>query len=529
LKAPIRNAGKRQRCPRCQFAIDVPVKSRRTDFEEYAFHDNSVPTPDMEPEIAFECSVCRTRMTAPKDQIGQKKNCPDCRTPVTVPAKLPPRNRKNSVPLDAYAVCEDFDPAAPPAPQQEYIAVHCGRCGTLMQIAADRVGSEVMCPDCKSATAVNAPRLRPKRDASITTESYEVSEESGKPPLASVANQEHVGFACQCGTRLHALVLEAGQQRICPDCGRSVTVPSPSRRRPKRDPTKEIAGQYDTQAEMSADRQASTTYQPPIWFSDRFKKMLDERGRLRPTPKPPRLPLISGVFDFPWRRGCLEKWVWMSVGAMLIAEMGLLGWSLGKGIGLGAGIGAAGPAVLSMLLQLLAGCLAVCWAGVFLINLLSILGDTAAGADEVGHWPEAVAFVDWAGSTFFVINSLVFSVLAGQGLGWLLAKAELPGIYAMVGVPIVLFPFLLLSTLEANSPLLPVSKAVCGSLLRNWRAWAGFYLETILLLAVIGASAIAAILLGNLFLAIPVLAVTMVASLMIYFRLLGRLAWCCSR
>ena len=30
-------------------------------------------------------------------------------------------------------------------------------------------------------------------------------------------------------------------------------------------------------------------------------------------------------------------------------------------------------------------------------------------------------------------------------------------------------------------------------------------------------------------LAIPLLAVTLVASSMIYFRLLGRLAWCCSR
>ena len=99
----------------------------------------------------------------------------------------------------------------------------------------------------------------------------------------------------------------------------------------------------------------------------------------------------------------------------------------------------------------------------------------------------------------------------------------------MVGVPIVLFPWLLLSMLEANSPLVPISKAVCGSLLRKWRTWLAFYMETIPLLLSIGASAIAAMLLGSLPLAIPVLAMTMVAVLMIYFRLLGRLAWCCSR
>ena len=395
--------------------------------------------------------------------------------------------------------------------------------------APDRVGSEVTCPDCKKTKVVDAPRLRGKRDASTTTESYEVCEESGQSPPGSAAHQEHVGFACRCGTRLHALASEAGEERSCPDCGRTVVVPPPRRKRPRPDPTKEIDGQYDTQAETTAERQAPAAYQPPMWFSDRFKKMLDERGRLLPKPRPPRWPLVSGVFTFPWRRGSLEKWVWLSVGAMLIAEMEFLGWSMGSRIGPGAGIAAAGPAVLSMLFQVLAGTLAVCWAGVFFINLLTILGDTSAGADEVGQWPEAAAFVDWAGSTFFVINSLALSVLAGKGLGWLLDQVRLPGGYAMVGVPVVLFPWLLLSMLEANSPLVPISKAVCGSLLRKWRAWLGFYMETIPLLLAIGASAIAAMLLGSLLLAIPVLAMATVASLMIYFRLLGRLAWCCSR
>ena len=39
----------------------------------------------------------------------------------------------------------------------------------------------------------------------------------------------------------------------------------------------------------------------------------------------------------------------------------------------------------------------------------------------------------------------------------------------------------------------------------------------------------AALVRGNPLLAIPPVALTMVASLMIYFRLLGRLAWCCLR
>ena len=51
------------------------------------------------------------------------------------------------------------------------------------------------------------------------------------------------------------------------------------------------------------------------------------------------------------------------------------------------------------------------------INLLTILGDTAAGADDVGYWPNSGGFLDWAGSTFFVINSLALSGLAGMRRG----------------------------------------------------------------------------------------------------------------
>jgi DNA-directed RNA polymerase subunit RPC12/RpoP len=513
LKAPAKHAGRRQRCPLCQWAIRVPRESWRTDFEEYTFRDNAAPAADAKPEIAFDCPVCHTRMTAPQEQAGRQVACPDCRTPVTVPAKFAPRIHHQPAPQEAYALCQDYDPASSPAPQPQYIPLFCGRCGTLMQVTLDRIGSEVTCPDCSAVKLVEAPWLRGKRRTPTTTESYEVCEEAGQPPPESVAHQEHVGFACLCGTRLHALAAEAGQPLICPVCGRSVTVPPPRRKQPKPDPAKEIDGQYDTVAGKAVDR-------PPVWFVGRFSAMLDEHGRMPPDRPPPRWPLLSGVFTFPWRHGAWARWLSLAVGAMLIAAVGLFGWGL---LQMGGYF-----AIPGMIFLLLAVCLAWCWTGVLFINLLTILSDTAAGADDVGQWPNPAAFVDWAGSTFFVFNSLALSVSAGAGLAWLLERAALPGRFALLGMPVVLFPLVLLCMLEMNSPFVPLSTAVCRSLLRNWRAWIGFYLETTLLLAASGGIAVAALLPGNPPLAIPVLAVTLVTSSMIYFRLLGRLAWCCS-
>ena len=529
LKVPADYAGQRRRCPVCQWALQVPRENRRTNFEEYTFHDNSAPAVESGPEIAFECPVCHTRMTAPKDQIGQQVACPDCRTPMTVPVKSALRGRTQPAPQEAYAVCEECDPESPPTSQPEYMAVFCGRCGTLMQVTPDQVGTEVTCPDCSVTKVVQAARRHAKPAISPTTEaSYEVHEEGGQPPPGSVAYQEHVGFACQCGTRLHALVAEVGRQLTCPACGRSVTVPPAKRKRPKPDPTKEVEGQYDTAANTANEPPSPAVHRPPMWYAGRFSRALDEQGRLPPAPLPPRWPLVSGVFTFPWRRGACGKWLSLSVAAMLIGGMGLFGWNLGRGIEAGAGLGAVGPAVLSMLFRVLATVLGAAWAGVLFINLLTILGDTAAGADDVGYWPNGFAFLDWAGNTFFVTNSLAVGVLAGKGLGCLLDRAELPGVFAMVGTPVVLFPLVLLSMLEANSPFVPLSKAVCRSLVRNWRAWIGFYLETVLLLAVTVGIAIAAMLPGSYLVGIPVLALTLVAALMIYFRLLGRLASCCS-
>jgi DNA-directed RNA polymerase subunit M/transcription elongation factor TFIIS len=482
----------------------------------------------MAPEIAFACPLCHTRMTAPQEQVGQQIACPDCRTPVTVPPKPEPRRRKQPLPPEAYALCEDYDPASPPIPRVAYIPVVCGLCGTLMQVTPDRVGSTVTCPDCGTPTVVPPPRPGGNRETCPTTESYEVREEIGQPPPESVACQEHVGFACPCGTRLHALAAEAGHALICPDCGRPVTVPSPAHKRPKPDPTKEISGPYDTRARTADEPRSPAFHRPQVRFAGRFSQMLDEHGRLPPSRPPPRWPLVSGVFTFPWRHGTWAKWFWLSAGAMPIACMGQLGWYMARDIVAGGGLGAIGSAILSPILVATAVCLALGWTGVFAINLLTILADTAAGADDVETWPDPSAFLDWAGSTFFVINSLALSVAAGNGLDWLLSQLELPGGYAMVGMPVVLFPLVLLSMLEVNSPFVPLSKTVCRSLLRNCRAWIGFYLETSLLLAATGGIVIAALLPGSLLLAIPLVALTMVASLMIYFRLLGRLAWCCS-
>ena len=157
---------------------------------------------------------------------------------------------------------------------------------------------------------------------------------------------------------------------------------------------------------------------------------------------------------------------------------------------------------------------------------MAIVRDTAEGNRRVESWLDGV-FLDWIGDSLYVINALVLSAL--PGLGVLLLAGPL-GPWGALAVPLsmlALFPVLLLSMFETDSPLVPVSPLVWRSMLDAWWAWAAFYIETAVLCLGVGwllRQSVAALrwwaLVPDAFL--------IVTAMMIYFRLLGRLGHCCA-
>ena len=154
--------------------------------------------------------------------------------------------------------------------------------------------------------------------------------------------------------------------------------------------------------------------------------------------------------------------------------------------------------------------------------------ETTAGNDRMENWPNIGLFLDWVGELWFIINTVTIGVLLGLGLDWLL-----PGLLgtreATVAVMIyVTFPVFLLCALETNSPFVPVSAAVLASLGRQLLAWLVFYFQSGCLLAAAGAMVWYLLLPLDRRLGIPLAALLASAVVMIYFRLLGRLAFYCS-
>ncbi len=235
--------------------------------------------------------------------------------------------------------------------------------------------------------------------------------------------------------------------------------------------------------------------------------------------------LFPGVFSFPWYRSVWPYWLLLWV--LALPPIVLFAAAIGDLVPLG-------------LLLPLALIQAVLWYLGASAVFLTILRDTAAGNDEIYDWPSA-HWLDWIADAFYLLESLVVCAVADLGLAWLLS-ADLPGkAFLMLGCPAVLFPLTLLTMLENESPLLPVSLPVWRTLITRPGAWALFYLESLVLLVATGVVATVTEIAGEprgvvgfpfdggFWWAISIGPLVLVAVLLIYFRLLGRLAWYCGQ
>jgi hypothetical protein len=154
---------------------------------------------------------------------------------------------------------------------------------------------------------------------------------------------------------------------------------------------------------------------------------------------------------------------------------------------------------------------------------LALLETTAAGLDRIEAWPDP-QWKEWMAQMLYLgwIGAIPFAVSYG-----LAVLAGLAGARVELALPVfffVLYPISLLSALEANSIWAPLTLPIVTSLFRWFWCWLVFYPLTALIAAGLVAAFVSAVESGYdslLLLLGPLVA----ASILIYFRLLGRLAW----
>lgn len=344
----------------------------------------------------------------------------------------------------------------------------------------------------------------------------------------------------RCHARLKTPASHAGHRLPCPMCGQEIEVGGHALPPPLRDSQVVVAPPADADEYAIQETTYDVQEPPPVERYEATAPVEDEYGQaaaqtpsgaasrgerthglgvILPSerPKLPRWPMINGVLSFFFQTGAIVCWSGFSVLAVVVLVIFNIAAQA-------AGVGLFGP-VAAFLMGLIG--LAVSVIGLISITgfLMAILQDSAAGNKVVVQWPGAV-FIDWVGGAIYFLVSLVIPL----GLMYVLAL-PFGGILAQAWiVPIgwwLLFPVVMLSTLEMQSPLTPVSPIVLQSFVKCGGAWALFYLETGGMGLIVGSVTGVILLLAPNLAGFTILAGVLVAAAMLYFRLLGRLAWIC--
>jgi hypothetical protein len=254
------------------------------------------------------------------------------------------------------------------------------------------------------------------------------------------------------------------------------------------------------------------------------KPRVGERAR----PVPPRRPFVTGIIRFPFYQESLACWLMLSVTFGLAVPLLVVAVRSFSGIlsagGLGAGLSVAATAMLT---AMIASFTVPATLIVAAVKFLTILQDTSEGYDRIETRSEG-PWIDWATESFYVLNAASLCMAPG----WLLYELLSPHWeFAWLVVPVgamLFFPVLLLSMLSAASPLAALTATVLRMLLRVWWAWLLFFLQSTVVIAVAVAVTWGLMRLMGTW-GISLACVIDVPLAMIYFRLLGRLAWCCKQ
>lgn len=298
-----------------------------------------------------------------------------------------------------------------------------------------------------------------------------------------------------CGTRFKTPRGSRKSETPCLSCNEPVPIPS-------------------RKGSSDADGGSSKSPKPGEQKTDVFGAMAEERfgGEIYR----PAFPFLDGTFSFPWYPEGLFRWIMLSLGCAITVLLFLvMHWCFSRG-GFYARAGYA--------LGFPFGWLSI-WTYSYAASCAStIISETAAGNDRVEGWADP-DWRDWFSDLLSLFPSVLAAIALAFGAGKLTEALGGP-FWTPAGLALFfLLPICLLSTIDVNSPFVPFSPLIVKSLTTHGWAWLRFYAASLGLAIVWPGSFI----LGyqkEPFYAAVVTGPLMSLALLIYPRLLGRLAWC---
>lgn len=380
-------------------------------------------------------------------------------------------------------------------------------------------------PDCFTPLRVftvtedKANRSQGSANQGREIEPYRLQSEEPAPPRAAgaAANPKQPLVAivtCPiCQARLHCKPRRESYCVDCPECHEPVRVPSRAivrKRYEESRPSPPESVKPQQVAEPEPPHDIKTDY----WEARASLRHVEE------IPEPPRWTFFSDVWLFVFHREVLSRWFFLSIGIAALSGLILSFTTLFGGASGYSGVALAFVAMPAIWIGIWTGSYAAsCW--------LVVLEDTAAGNLTIHNWHQQ-NWREWVVHGVYVSYLLSIALVVGHGLGML---AELGSVdYWFVQPPTVwlVFPVVLLSSLDANVWWAPLTKPILISLWSEFPAWAMFYLLSTGLMWGVGVVCWVGLQISPL-LCVPFIAPILAAAWFTYGRLLGRLGWLISQ
>ncbi|MGI9469951.1 MAG: hypothetical protein ACR2NZ_00365 [Rubripirellula sp.] len=280
---------------------------------------------------------------------------------------------------------------------------------------------------------------------------------SGAPTANSVEYETEFRVTCNiCGSILYAKAVDTGKTIKCSDCHSPITIPRPPKVRKKSTINLKDAETFALEKSETGERRADP-------FQRSADELLDEASRQEDAEEEPD-------YDTP----SVKEWLRSVFGVFLDPGV-LVHWA-------GLSALAAIPAVIAFRFDSTILIMGLFPAG-FILGLLTvscgfaILQSVANEEDSVAEWPTLDPFA-WLGQLFVACAAAGLAAIPVWALCTLAMGPHLFSVAITMFSVYLLFPFILLSMLDMNSPFVPFSPEVARSVTKCEEAWGGFYFSS---------------------------------------------------
>ena len=469
-------------CPQCQATLTVPTKSVGTTI------------------TCSECLEDFKAQAAAKPTLKRASSPTSPGTPTSAPVDgdealqrlLNPNSDGSSPSRETIRLDDDSAEETYPTTKKKHVlernyefSVVCMICGTRLDVNDALIGKKIKCPDCHNAIDIRTP-----------------STDHRRKPLqveTSATDDDDFGLSKVVDTAATSSPYHSIANELLAKAEAEVASQAPATPRPKRAPALDA---------LERAEQATTE--------------IDEQER----PKLPAAPFRTGMMKFLLDPQTIARLVILAI--VFFVVLAAIQAAIES-----AATDDAQSHFLSVLFRMFAITIGAVFATNLAVSLLGILQDTANGKDAIESWPD-VNFLDWIGEAFYVFSGLFIAAfpacVLAKVLSLLGASDELFWLIAIGGSSLgilFLFPFALVSMLESGSAIMPVSQPILRSLRLARGSWVVFtFLSGLVLGAGLCLGAVRVLWRDHTLMNF-VIALLWVVAFAIYFRLLGRLVWCC--